>query len=141
MKKPTKWPVRPANTQISLGIRPVWSRVFAVRMKKAWVLSYPLGTQWRLIRLGRCPGWSESSLSTHAVLLVLSCCGSYYKCWIASKIIFSNGPGRANTCRMPYANNKGVDQPAHLRSLTSAYVVRPLDSIISLVSRFEISRF
>ena len=28
--KPTKWHVRPAKTQISLGIRPVWS-VFAVR--------------------------------------------------------------------------------------------------------------
>ena len=33
--------VRPAKTQISLGIRPVWS-VFAVRMKKHWVLSYAL---------------------------------------------------------------------------------------------------
>ena len=32
--KPTKWHVRPAKTQISLCIRPVWS-VFAVRMKKA----------------------------------------------------------------------------------------------------------
>ena len=30
--KPTKWPVRPAKTQINLGIRPVWS-VFAVHMK------------------------------------------------------------------------------------------------------------
>ena len=39
--------VRPAKTQISLGIRPVWS-VFAVRMKKAWVLSYPLRAQRRL---------------------------------------------------------------------------------------------
>ena len=29
----------------------VWS-VFAVRMTKAWVLIYPLSTQWRLIRLG-----------------------------------------------------------------------------------------
>ena len=46
MTKPTKW-VCPAKTQISLGIRPVWS-VFAVRMKKAWVLSYPLSTQRRL---------------------------------------------------------------------------------------------
>ena len=45
--KPTKWHVRPAKTQISLGIRPVWS-VFAVRMKKAWVLSYPLSAQQRL---------------------------------------------------------------------------------------------
>ena len=39
--------VRPAKTQISLGIRPVWS-VFAVPMKKAWVLSYPLSAQQRL---------------------------------------------------------------------------------------------
>ena len=39
--------VRPAKTQISLGIRPVWS-VFAVRMKKAWVLSYPVSAQRRL---------------------------------------------------------------------------------------------
>ena len=40
--KPTKWHVRPAKTQTSLG------RVFAVRMKKAWVLSYPLSAQRRL---------------------------------------------------------------------------------------------
>ena len=68
MSKPTKWHVPPAKTQISLGIRPVWS-VFAVRMKKAWVLSYPLSTQQRLIRLGGCPGWSESSLGTQSFCL------------------------------------------------------------------------
>ena len=45
--KPTKWYVRPAKTQISLGVRPVWS-VFAVRMKKAWVLTYLLSAQRRL---------------------------------------------------------------------------------------------
>ena len=33
MTKPTKWHVRLAKIQISLGIRPVWS-VFAVRLKK-----------------------------------------------------------------------------------------------------------
>ena len=42
---------------------------------------------------------------------------------------------------MSYANNKGADQTAHPRSLISAFVVRSLDSIISLVSRSEISRF
>ena len=47
MTKTNKVTVRPAKTQISLGIRPVWS-VFAVRMKKAWVLSYPLSAQQRL---------------------------------------------------------------------------------------------
>ena len=41
MTKSTKWSLRPAKTQISLGIHPVWW-VFVVRMKKAWVLSYPM---------------------------------------------------------------------------------------------------
>ena len=41
-------------------------RVFAVRMKKAWILSYPLSAQRRLIRLGGCPGWSESSLGAQS---------------------------------------------------------------------------
>ena len=39
---------------------------------------------------------------------------------------------------LPYANNKGADQPAHPRSLISTFVVRCLDSIISLVSISEI---
>ena len=43
-------------------------------------------------------------------------------------------------CLMSYANNKGVDQPAHPRSLISAFIVRCLDSIISLDSIAEISR-
>ena len=44
-----------------------------------------------------------------------------------------NGPGHAKKCLMPYAT--------HPRSLISAVVVSSLDSIISLVSRSEISRF
>ena len=35
---------------------------------------------------------------------------------------------------MPYANNKGADQPAHPRSLISTFVVRCLEGIIPLVS-------
>ena len=35
---------------------------------------------------------------------------------------------------MSHANNKGADQPVHPRSLISAFVVRCLDSVISLVS-------
>ena len=41
---------------------------------------------------------------------------------------------------MSYANNKGADQPAHPRSLISAFDVCCLDSIISLDSIAEISR-
>ena len=48
MTKPTKWPVRPAKTQISLRICPVWSES----------LLCTSGGK----RLGRCPGWSESLL-------------------------------------------------------------------------------
>ena len=44
-QNPTKRPVGPAKTRISLG--------FAVRMEKSWVLSYPLSAQRRLIRLGK----------------------------------------------------------------------------------------
>ena len=40
---------------------------------------------------------------------------------------------------MIYANNKGADQPAHLRNLISTFVVCCLDSLISLVSISEIS--
>ena len=35
-----------------------------------------------------------------------------------------NEPGHEKMCLMPYANNKGADQPAHPRSLISAFVVR-----------------
>ena len=75
MTKPTKWSVRPAKTQVSPGIRPVWS-VFAVCMKKPWVLSCSLSAQRRLIRLGGYAGWCESSLGAQIILLVLSCCSS-----------------------------------------------------------------
>ena len=35
---------------------------------------------------------------------------------------------------MAYANNKGADQSAHARSQISAFVVRYLDSVISLLA-------
>ena len=60
MTKPTKW-------LCALQRLPSLIRIFAVPMKKAWVLSYPMSTQRRLIRLGECPGWSESSLGTYSL--------------------------------------------------------------------------
>ena len=42
MTKPTKWPVRRAKTQISLGIRPVWSE----SSLSAWKNTGPLTTYW-----------------------------------------------------------------------------------------------
>ena len=40
---------------------------------------------------------------------------------------------------LPYANNKGADQPVHLGSLINAFVIHCLDSIIPLVSISKIS--
>ena len=42
MTKPTKWPLRPAKTQISLGIRPVWSE----SSLSTWRNIGPLTTYW-----------------------------------------------------------------------------------------------
>ena len=52
---------------------------------------------------------------------------------------FTCEPGHEKMCLMPYANNKGADQPVHPRSLISTFVVSCLDSIISLDSIAEIS--
>ena len=66
----------PSEDSAQPGHPPNMIRVFAVRMKKPWVLSYYLSAQRRLwldwtdaqaIRLGGCPGWSESSLGAHSL--------------------------------------------------------------------------
>ena len=56
-------------------------------------------------------------------------------------VAFIIGPGHAKMCLMPYANNKGADQPAHSRSLISTFVVRCLDSMICILAISEVSRF
>ena len=66
--KTSKMAVRPAKTQISLGIRPVWSE----SSMSAWRKLGSLATHWAhsdaktRIRLGGCPGWSESSLGAQS---------------------------------------------------------------------------
>ena len=64
MTKATK--CAPSEDSDQPGHPPSLVGAFAVRMKKAWVLSFPLSAQRRLIRLGRCPGWYESSLGAHS---------------------------------------------------------------------------
>ena len=68
--------------------------------------------------------------------------GNYvaYICYYCFYFPYSTERGHEKMCLMSYANNKGADQPAHPRSLISAFVVRCLDSIISLDSIAEISR-
>ena len=66
----------PSEDSDQPGHPPSLIRVFAVRMKKAWVLP-PERTAKTVIRLGGCPGWSKSSVGAQSFLLVLSRGGSY----------------------------------------------------------------
>ena len=76
--KTNKMVCAPCENSDQPGHLPSLIRVFAIRMKKHWVLSYPSSLLRTLIRLGGCPGWSESSLGVHTILLVLSWGGSNF---------------------------------------------------------------
>ena len=41
-----------------------------------------------------------------------------------------DGPRREKTCLRGFANNTGADQPAHSRSLISAFVIHFLESTV-----------
>ena len=84
----------PSKDSDQPGYPPSLIRVFAVRMKKAWVLSYPLSTQRRLIRMGRCPGWSESLLGTHHFLGFVLCWLRYFCYFSTEQMLFQSIPTR-----------------------------------------------
>ena len=84
--KPTKRPLCPGKTQISLGICPIWS-VFAVRMKKHWVFSYPLSghqslwSDWADAQADRSLRWVHRSFwFRHAVAQMVLLCNR--KCFL-----------------------------------------------------------
>ena len=73
--KPTKWHVRPAKTQISLGIRPVWSE----SSLSAWRKLGFLATNWvhsKDSQTGRMPRLIRVLAGRTVILLVLSWGGS-----------------------------------------------------------------
>ena len=78
--KTNKMAVRPAKTQISLGIHPVWSKVFAVRMKKKKKIGY-LATLWAHSEdsdeSGRMPRLIWVFAGRTVILYVLSWGGSF----------------------------------------------------------------
>ena len=77
LTKPTKWPVCPTKTQMSLGIHPVWLEPLLCTL---WVAKDPV-----LLRADR-EDWSDradaqadlSSLGAQLILLVSSCCSSFF---------------------------------------------------------------
>ena len=77
MTKPTKWHVLPAKTQISLGIRPVWSE----SLLSAWRKIGSLATHWVHSEDSDQTGWMPRLIWVFAgrtvILLVSSWGGSY----------------------------------------------------------------
>ena len=77
MTKPTKWHVCPAKTQISLGIRPVWSE----SSLSAWRKLGSFATHWAQSEDSDQTGWMPRLIwvfaGHKASLLVLSWGGSY----------------------------------------------------------------
>ena len=55
----------------------------------------------------------------------------YYRVWASTRENLTSG----------VANNKGPDQPGHVRSLISAVVIRLMENIISKLATSEISVF
>ena len=77
---------RSAKTQISLGIRPVWS-VFAVHTKEAWALSYPVSASDDSVQAGRVPRLIWVFAGRKLISLVLSWGRSYLSYDIASESV------------------------------------------------------
>ena len=75
--KTNTWHVRTENTQVSLGTRPVWSKS---SLYAQWVVKDPSflhADSENSDKMVGCLGWSASSLGAGAILLVLTCAGSY----------------------------------------------------------------
>ena len=77
--KPNKVSVRPAKTQISLGIRPVWSESLLCTQWVAKDPSFLHGDSKDSDQTGRMPRLIRVFAGCTAILLVLSCCGSFIK--------------------------------------------------------------
>ena len=110
----------PSEDSDQPGHPPRLIRVFAVRMKKAWVLSYPLRAQRRLWSdwAGRMPRLIWVFNGRTLILLVLSCCGSFKEYWCLLVLIWSARgvvwkiPGEVFGCQ--FLKRGSFDQPVHI---------------------------
>ena len=109
-----------ANTQISLGICPVWSE----SLLSAWRNLWSLATHWaHSDQTGRMPRLIRVLAGMHMPFCWLChaaahICSTACKIWVVGGLPFHmlSTPIWAMSWEnliMPYANNKGADQPAH----------------------------
>ena len=146
MAKPTYWHVRPAKTQISLGICPVWSESSLCAQWVAKDPSFLNADSEDSDKTGRMPRLIWVFAGHTVTLLVLSCCGS---CWLEIFLAFyliklenqyltlfspmgnAIEPFHEKTC----FSHRGTTK-AHTHSLMSSC----LDSIIPILAKSKISR-
>ena len=103
---------------------------------------FPETWLWDIVTTGLVfkSGWSIKGFMAH---LTVFCHVGELLAWDAH--VYRRGPDYVwatswENLFLPYANNKDADQPTHLRSLISAFVVRCLDSILPLLIIAQISR-
>ena len=107
--KPTKWHVHPAKTQISLGIRPVWSESSLSAWRKLGSLVTIERTAKTLIRLGG----SGSSLGAQSLCFVMSWLISSSNSMPAAVHGVVSGFGMFAVCRhvfQPFSSNSFPDE-------------------------------
>ena len=80
--KPTKWHVRPAKTQISLGIRPVWSESWL----SPWRKLGSSATHWAHSRDSDQTGW------TPRLIWVFTGCTCHFVGFIVRRLIWKISP-------------------------------------------------
>ena len=114
MTKPTKWHMRPAKTQISLGIHPVWSES---SLCAQWVAKDPsfLHSDSKVSeQTGRMPRLIWVFAGRTLILLVLSCCGSN---------LHLQELEHDKTDKLPIVTSEDSDQPGHQPNLIRVYAM------------------
>ena len=81
MTKPTKWVCAQRRLQVSLGIRPVWSASSLCAQRVAKDPSFLHADSEDSDQIGRMPRLIWVFARRTAILLVLSCRGSYWPIW------------------------------------------------------------
>ena len=92
---------------------------------------------FKLSRSMKLPQTMVTCITFNAIVAIRVFSQTFFSC----KVFTANGPRREKTCLRGFANNTGADQPAHPRSLISAFVIRYLESILSTLATSEISSF
>ena len=137
--------MRPAKTHNSQHIDPIWSE----SSLSAWRNRGSITSYWaqrRLIRLGGCPGWSESSLGIQVILFVLLCytysskarCNEVSLLSMNRCLKFSNASDSFNVFCIASEITVTVNPKISYQFLTNLYIVLVCSGLISGSTIFSV---